>query len=41
MKKLYLIGGLTDNFETNLTTTKNIKLNDIWELNLNTKNGLI
>ena len=35
--KLYLIGGLTDNFETNLTTTKNIKLNDIWELNLNTK----
>ena len=28
---------MTDNFETNLTTTKNIKLNDIWELNLNTK----
>lgn len=35
--KLYLIGGLTDNFETNLTTTKNDKLDDIWELNLRTK----
>jgi hypothetical protein len=35
--KLYLIGGLRDNFETNLPTTKNIELYDIWELNLKTK----
>lgn len=36
-EKLYLIGGLTDDFETNLTTTINKRLNDIWELNLKTK----
>lgn len=35
--KLYLIGGTVENFETNLTTTKSKILNDIWELNLNTK----
>ena len=35
--KLYLIGGLTDNFETNLTTNSGDKLNDVWVLNLKTK----
>lgn len=36
-EKLFLIGGLTEDFETNLTTTTNKRLNDIWELNLKTK----
>ena len=35
--KLYLIGGLTDNYNTDITTTKNNQINDIWELDLKTK----
>ncbi|MDK2771260.1 MAG: hypothetical protein KYX68_03375 [Flavobacterium sp.] len=34
---LYVIGGFTENYETNLTTTTNKALNDIWKLNLTTK----
>lgn len=34
---LYLIGGYTENFATNTTTSDNKRLYDIWKLNLKTK----
>ena len=35
--KLYIIGGLSDNPNTDITTTKSYQTNDIWELNLKSK----